>query len=420
MRNPGRRTRFAARGVRLALAGLSILLLAAAAAAASQAGSRRPAAHAAQAGGIGFSHAVVVDQQRPGFEPDVKVDGNGNIFSSVPFGFSTTQSFVWGSRDGGNSYQLTPGNIGPGKPSTCVGGGDTDLYLDSGNGLYFSDLQGLTNISNSMSTDGGTTWTTNCAGAPNTPDDRMWFAGTGSSQAGNLHLYQDYDVVAGSAANGGGNALVETLSTDGTHFQPVLNTAPSSDCVGAAVHDCVTGNEGISGNQVVDPGTGNVFIAHTTIEGSGGTPGVRVSEGKISAGPPATATWAESPNLDGALCPDSTASPDGSKTCVDSNGNPEEIAGENFASIARDSAGYLYVTFTAGPLDHNSADANFGALDAPEQIYVVHSLQPATMADPSQVTWSAPQAITGSGTSAGTNTFPWIVAGSDGRAEVAY
>ncbi|HUE26048.1 MAG TPA: hypothetical protein VMP89_04690, partial [Solirubrobacteraceae bacterium] len=196
--------RFAGRGSRLAVAGLIVLVVAAVAAAAGQAGSTRPVARAAQASdGIGFSHAVVVDEQRPGFEPDVKVDGTGNIFSSVPFGFSTTQSFIWGSRDGGNSYQLTPGNVGPGKPSTCVGGGDTDLYLDSNNALYFSDLQGLTNISNSMSTDGGTSWTTNCAGAPNTPDDRMWFAGTGSSKGNDLHLYQDYDVVGGSASTGG-------------------------------------------------------------------------------------------------------------------------------------------------------------------------------------------------------------------------
>ena len=138
-----------------------------------------------------------------------------------------------------------------------------------------------------------------------------------------------------------------------------------------------------------------------------------MSEGKIKLGTPTTATWTESPNLDGPLCPD--------KTCVDSSGNAEETAGENFASIARDSAGYLYVTFTAGPIDHaSSSDPNFGGYTAPEQIYVVHSLQPATMADPSKVTWSAPQVITGSGASAGTNTFPWVTAGSDGRVDVAW
>ncbi len=371
---------------------------------------------------IRFSHAVIVDQQRPGFEPDVKVDGKGAVYTSVPFGFSTTQSFVWGSRDAGNSYQLTPGNLGPGKPTTCVGGGDTDLFLDSGNALYFSDLQGLTNISNSMSTDGGATWTTNCAGAPNTPDDRMWFAGTGSSAGNNLVLYQDYD--ATNSSSSGGNQLVETVSTDGTHFLPVVNTNLSSltgDCAGAAVQNCVTDNEGISGNQVVDPTTGNVFIAHTSTEGSSNTPGVRISEGKVKLGTPTTATWAESPNLVGPLCPGSATGSDGSRTCVDSAGNAIEAAGENFASIARDAAGYLYVTFTAGPIDHaSSSDPNFGGYTAAEQIYVVHSLQPATMADPSKVTWSAPQVITGSGASAGTNTFPWVTAGSDGRVDVAW
>ena len=104
---------------------------------------------------------------------------------------------------------------------------------------------------------------------------------------------------------------------------------------------------------------------------------------------------------------------------MDSNGNPEELAGENFASIARDSAGYLYVTFTAGPVDHaSSSDPNFGALSAPEQIYVVHSLEPAGRR-------SLGAHLVGShadqgAASAGTNTFPWIVAGSDGRVDVAW
>ncbi|MDQ1467539.1 MAG: hypothetical protein QOH10_1954, partial [Actinomycetota bacterium] len=134
---------------------------------------------------------------------------------------------------------------------------------------------------------------------------------------------------------------------------------------------------------------------------TGGTPGVQVSEGKISNGPPVTATWTESPNLDASLCPD--------PRCVDSSGNPEAIAGENFATIARDAAGYLYVTFTEGPID------TAGNLTAPEQIYVVRSLTPAG-ADPSKVKWSRARRISGRGT----NTFPWITAGSDGRVEVAW
>jgi hypothetical protein len=352
-----------------------------------------------------FGRMVVVDHQRPGFEPDVKVAADGTTYTSFPFGFSTTQSFLSSSRDSGNSYQLTPGNIGVGKPATCAGGGDTDLYVDPGNAVYFSDLQGLTNISQSVSTDGGSTFTTNCAGVPNTPVDRMWFAASGSLAGGDLRLYQDFDQTGtgGDPNNLASNQLVETVSTDGVTFQPVVNPAVAGgtlDCAGAAA-DCVTNNEGISGNQVVDPNTGNVYIAHTTLNGSAGTPGVQVSEGKIAAGPPVTATWTESPNLDAALCPD--------PRCVDGSGNAEALAGENFASIARDSAGYLYVTFTEGRID------TAGNLTAPERIYVVHSLAPAG-ADPSSVRWSKPKAISGSGT----NTFPWITAGSDGRVDVAW
>jgi hypothetical protein len=101
------------------------------------------------------------------------------------------------------------------------------------------------------------------------------------------------------------------------------------------------------------------------------------------------------------------------------------VAGENFATIAEDSAGYLYVTYTAGSIDHkSSSDPGFGFSNAPEQIYVVHSLEPvrsgAPAKNPAKVTWSAPERISGRGLSAGTNTFPWITAGSGGRVAVAW
>jgi hypothetical protein len=384
--------------------GITIVVVGAATTWAATASERAGSVGAATAP-LQFSRMVVVDQQRPGFEPDVRVASDGATYTSFPFGFSTTQSFLYSSLDHGNSYQLTPGNVGVGKPATCVGGGDTDLYVDPGNAIYFSDLQGLTNISQSRSTDGGKTFETNCAGVPNTPVDRMWFAARGSLHSGNLRLYQDFDQTetGGNPNNLASNQLVETYSTDGITFQPVLNRAVASRtlaCAGTAA-DCVTDNEGISGNQVVDPITGNVYIAHTTINGSNGTPGVQVSEGKVSAGPPVSATWTESPNLDASLCPN--------RSCVDSSGNAEAIAGENFASIARDAAGYLYVTFTEGPIDTS------GTSTAPEQIYVVRSTAPAG-ADPSTVKWSTAKRISG----AGTNTFPWITAGSDGRVDVAW
>ncbi len=61
----------------------------------------------------------------------------------------------------------------------------------------------------------------------------MWFAGTGSLAKHNLILYQDFDVVAGSEPSGG-NALVETVSSNGTVFAPVVNASPPNDCAGPA------------------------------------------------------------------------------------------------------------------------------------------------------------------------------------------
>ena len=370
-------------------------------------GVSAPALHASAASsGMSFSRQVVVDMQRPGNEPDIKLAPDGNIYTSDPFGFSTTASFVWSSRDAGNSYQLTPGNVGPGKPTTCVGGGDTDLLVDPGGELYFSDLQGLTNISQSVSADGGATWTTNCAGVPNAPVDRMWFTSTGSMAGGNLNLYEDYDAVA-SAIPSTNNELVETVSHNGLTFFPVVNAAPGG-CVGGGLVNCVTDNEGISGNQVVDPVSGNLFISHTNPSGSGAF----VSEGMVGPGlvPGTTqATWTESPALDGSLCPH--------PTCLTGSGAAEAIAGENFASIARDAAGYLYVAFAFSPIDNAGSTP---VQSAPEAIYVVHSLQPATMADPSKVTWSAPVDVSANQTTPGTNIFPWITAGSDGRVDIAW
>src|SRR4051812_46917968 len=138
---------------------------------------------AAAPGPITFSHHVPVDQQRPGNEPDLLVTPNGHVFSSQPFGFSTTESFIWSSKDKAKSFQLVPGSLGPGKPATCAGGGDTELATDASGNLFFSDLQGLTNFSNSVSRDEGATWSPNCAGSPNTAVDRQWFAASGDLSA---------------------------------------------------------------------------------------------------------------------------------------------------------------------------------------------------------------------------------------------
>src|SRR4051794_31134416 len=88
------------------------------------------AASAPKKPGLTFSHEVVVDQQRSGFEPNIAIDNADRWYTAVPNGSSTTHSFIWSSLDHGKSFQMVPGQIGLGKPAACPqGGGDTEVPL---------------------------------------------------------------------------------------------------------------------------------------------------------------------------------------------------------------------------------------------------------------------------------------------------
>ena len=180
-----------------------------------------------------FSHEVVTDEQRDGFEPDIQVAPHDTLYTSVPNGSSTTLSWLWSSTDHGNSFHLVPGNAAAtGRLINCPqGGGDTEEYVDPKGNLFFSDLQNLTNLTNSVSSDGGKTFTSSCAGADNTPVDRMWYAAQGSLGEPNFRIYEEYDAVDSSANIG--NQLVLEASDNGVVFYPVVNpSAVQGGCVG--------------------------------------------------------------------------------------------------------------------------------------------------------------------------------------------
>src|SRR4051812_31144108 len=241
------------------------MALAGAAAAALPAG----AATSTSAGPV-FGHEVVIDHQRSGFEPDIVVTSKDDLYSSVPNGSSQAHSFIWNSLDKGDSFQLIPGQFGVGKPLTCPqGGGDTELALDSGDNLYLSDLQNLSNLSNAVSSDQGKTFTPSCTSAPNAPVDRMWFASHGKLGDPDFAIYEEYDAVLANTNpdNPIGNQLVETVSHDGANYTPVINSNPTSACLGGGVVNCVTNEEGIPGNQVMAK-NGDLLIAHTGQDGN--------------------------------------------------------------------------------------------------------------------------------------------------------
>src|SRR3954454_9230605 len=173
-----------------------------------------------------FGTPTVVDFFRPGYEPDLAIAKAGpykrSTFVSVPNGFSTTMSYLWRSDDHRQSFHMTEGNA-LGKQATCVGGRATELQLDPVNGaVFFNDLQGLTNFTNSRSNDGGHTWDTSCTSVNGAGVDRQWIgidsnggqSGVGMG-AGDGRLYFDYDNVA---QDGGSNQLVMNESVDGVHY----------------------------------------------------------------------------------------------------------------------------------------------------------------------------------------------------------
>jgi hypothetical protein len=155
-------------------------------------------------GAITFGPATVGDFQRTEGEPLLHLDKDGRYWDSGPWGFSTTQSFVHISLDGGDQFNVaSPIALRPNSPP---GGGDTTHAIDDQGFVYFGDLEGaLTELDCSVSNDNGNTWKKNPACVPITGTDRQWLAiDNGSNHtigaagaADNTVFYAYHDVAAG-------------------------------------------------------------------------------------------------------------------------------------------------------------------------------------------------------------------------------
>src|SRR3954453_10785299 len=365
----------------------------------------------------GFDTPTVVSLGYPGFEPDVMVDrsatkGAGQIYTSTPFGFSTTISFISRSNDGGQSFHLVEGNALVGKPQTCIGGGDSELQIDRHDGhAYFSDLQGLTNFSNSATADGGRTWDTTCQAVNGTGVDRQWIGvddngGASSIGAGpnDGRLYEDYDNVNQNSDQDFllGNQLVMNESVDGVHYGAQCQQ-PGAPCpLPPAV---ITRDEGIPGNVVVDNNPGSpfqhtVYAVHTSSDNKAGI----VSHCRGNTGDD---TAAKVP----ASCTDpSTFSQDlghVNKFWTDSaaRASGPYSTGNLFASMAIDTSGNLYVTWSEYP---QAAD---GTPSGPGVVKLAISTDGAK-------SWRGPYTVSPS--TLGNNVMPWVTAGSPGRVGIAW
>ena len=371
----------------------------------------------------GFGHATVVDHQRVAGEPSISISptlngsGHHDTYVAAPYGFSTTASFVWKSGDGGQTFHLIGSEVPPaGKPLTCAGGGDSGLANDSAGNLYFTDLQGLTDISAGVSTDAGKTFTSTCNQANTTPVDRPWLSTFGNPLTTGRE-YMTVDQIGACQPQNcglgqtGANVVVLTQAAGVQAQAQVFAPLPAAQQIEP---------DGIVSGTVVNQSNGDLYIVHT---------GLTDKFGSITGGADANSNTnaivvdrfpggfssnvsTPIPSGDISYCkPYNSTGPCETHTVfhapLDTSGNSTATTGQDFSPMAIDSAGNLYVVWSQAPLDST------GNIDGPSTIFL------ATSTDQG-VTWSKPINVSAQVAGVQTNLFPWITAGSNGRIDIVW
>ncbi|MHB8508094.1 MAG: sialidase family protein [Candidatus Dormibacteria bacterium] len=329
-------------------------------------------------GGISASRETVADPFRLGTEPDVVVSPDGTTYESPIFGFSTTQSFLERSDDGGQTFH-TLGAPGSGKlvatpQPVCTGGGDSDTAVDPFNDLYFIDLGGEPSVPAYVSHDHGLSFTSDCEAndqnGANVFTDRQWLS-TDTVHGYEWYIYRDGLLSATAPApldSFSGNLygeyikyapLATSAGTAGSAQLAFTSLCKPNGIDAACVLDVATAGNAITDNY--GPKKGNTYLAEKTPAGVG----------VVVINPTANPTV---------------------KEYVASAGANNIL----FPTVAVDRAGNVYEAW---------ADA------ATYQVMFSRSMDQGK-------TWSKPVAINGA--PAKVNVMPWLVAGDSGRVDVAF
>jgi len=209
-------------------------------------------------GAINFGAATVVDFQRTEGEPLLHLDKDAKYWESGPWGFSTNQSFMHRSVDGGDQFNVvSPTALRPNPPP---GGGDTTHAIDDQGVVYFGDLEGaLTELDCSVSNDNGNTWRKNPACVPFTGTDRQWLAiDNGANHtigalgaADNTVFYAFHDVALGHLIFSSPGSTGLTDATGGLVFTPAVGSVAGTGQFYAGGGNC--------GELVFDPVNRNLY-----------------------------------------------------------------------------------------------------------------------------------------------------------------
>ena len=306
-----------------------------------------------------FSPATVADSQRTEGEPLNYIDPRTGYWESGPWGTHTQNSFIHRSADNGLSFHIvSPAGIRPDNPP---GGGDTDLVVDDQGFVYFTDLEALLNLGNSISNDGGNTFRKNATAITNVGVDRQWYAldnGTTGKATDNTVFLGVREVGVGVKIYSTPGSTGPTDPVGGLIFREASASAPIP-----------VANDSTCGQLRFDPVTRNLY--YPCAEGSR----MRVTIGHVA---PGQRTGIAFRNV---LVP---SSPGG--------GDVDQL----FPVLATDSAGNVYAVWVDGA-DHN--------------VYYSSSTDQGS-------TWTPPIRVnTGP---AVTNLFVWTHAGEPGSLAVAW
>jgi hypothetical protein len=212
---------------------------------------------------IKFGGGNVVDVQRLGAEPELKIDSQGNIYVTAPIGVQYAQSFLWKSEDGGVSYDLLRGAPFLQRPNPGAGSGDATIaFLPPANGgksdaVVWSDMVALAGLQNAATFDGGNTFPPDYWNeyASEPLADRQWLAAMHIPGTDINRVYQWYNQV-----NVGGDSVIYTDDYGKTWVEGMRGIASSSP-----------------GNIAADPVRKKVYVTW------GDGPNVMVAAGGVDA-----------------------------------------------------------------------------------------------------------------------------------------
>ncbi len=367
---------------------------------------------------ITFGQPTISGIQGVGFEEDIRLDPTNaqRVYMSVPGSLSSDTSWIWHSEDGGKTFKWVTagiakeGKVGVASVPMCIGGGDTELAVDTGGNLYFNDLT-VVNFSTYRSGDHGATFLCSNTGVPDTAVDRQWYAvdgdpttgdGTGTGAGHNIYLVND-EIGPGSISCPVSGLVNNTLAmyrsptlaggaTAGILFGPAKKVTAVGSC-----------DEGIMGNDEVSP------VPTTTDEPAGSLPVKHVyvihddaSFSRILIGRCFPVPFSN--DASGLSCRDLPVATLG--TIPTGMSFPTAKTGGNFPTLAIDKAGNLYAVWEQAPTDPTT-----GQITGDTLLKYSFSTNEGT-------SWSTPMTIPTPGLH--NNVFAWPAAGDDGRVDIAF